>query len=171
MIRSYLDRTPRIHETAFIEDSAQIIGDVIVGPHSSIWFHTTVRGDVHRIRIGQYTNIQDHSVIHVTHGEHPTVLEDYVTVGHSATLHGCHIHSNNLIGIGSIILDDVVIEENCIIAAGSLVPPGTRVPSRSLMMGLPARRVREVTDEEIADIRRHAMNYYEYKETYRKAST
>jgi gamma-carbonic anhydrase len=168
MIRPYLDKSPQIHETAFIEDSAQIIGDVIVGPHSSIWFNTTVRGDVHYIRIGSYTNIQDNSVVHVTNGKFETVLEDHVTVGHSVTLHGCHIKSYNLIGIGSIILDEVIIEENCIIAAGALVTPGTRVQARSLMMGIPAKRVREVSDEEMTRIRKNARNYFEYKETYKK---
>lgn len=168
MIRPYLDKAPQIHETAFIEDSAQIIGDVTVGPHSSIWFNTTVRGDVHYIRIGSYTNIQDNSVVHVTNGKFETILEDHVTVGHSVTLHGCHIKSYNLIGIGSIVLDEVLIDENCIIAAGALLTPGTKVPSRSLMMGIPAKRVREVSDEEVTRIRKNAMNYFEYKETYRK---
>src|SRR5262245_44539897 len=168
MIRPYLDKTPQFDETVFIEDSAQVIGDVIIGSHSSIWFNTTVRGDVHYIRIGSYTNIQDNSVVHVTNGKFETILEDYVTVGHSVTLHGCHIKSNNLIGIGSIVLDDVLIEEYCIIAAGALVTPGTKVTSRSLMMGIPAKRVREVSDEEVTRIRRNAMNYFEYKETYKK---
>lgn len=168
MIRAYKGKTPQFDDTVFIEDSAQVIGDVVIGPHSSIWFNTTVRGDVHYIRIGSHTNIQDNSVIHVTNGRFPTILEDYVTVGHSVTLHGCHIKSNNLIGIGSIVMDDVVIEENCIIAAGALVSPGTKVPSRSLMMGVPAKRARELTDEEVARIRQYANNYLEYKNTYKK---
>jgi carbonic anhydrase/acetyltransferase-like protein (isoleucine patch superfamily) len=168
MIRTYKDKTPQFDETVFIEDSAQVIGDVVIGPHSSIWFNTTVRGDVYYIRIGSYTNIQDNSVLHVSKDTFATILEDYVTVGHSVTLHGCHIKSNNLIGIGSIVMDDVVIEENCIIAAGALVSPGTKVPPRSLMMGVPAKRVREITDEEVARIRQYALNYFEYKETYKK---
>jgi carbonic anhydrase/acetyltransferase-like protein (isoleucine patch superfamily) len=152
----------------FIEESAQVIGDVVIGPHSSVWFNTTIRGDVHFIRIGSYTNIQDNSVIHVTNGKFPTILEDYVTIGHSVTLHGCHIQSNNLIGIGSILLDDVFVEEHCIIAAGALVTPGTRVVSRSLMMGVPARRVRDLTEEEVDSIRQNALRYVEYKNTYKK---
>lgn len=168
MIRAFKDKIPQFDETVFIEDSAQVIGDVVIGSHSSIWFNTTVRGDVYYIRIGSYSNVQDNSVIHVTNGKFPTILEDYVTVGHSVTLHGCHIKSNNLIGIGSIVMDDVVIEENCIIAAGALVSPGTKVPARSLMMGMPAKRVRELSDEEVARIRQYADNYYEYKETYKK---
>ncbi len=168
MIRAFGDKVPEIHETAFIEDSAQIIGDVVIGPHSSVWFHTTIRGDVYHIRIGSCTNIQDNSVIHVTRSTFATVLEDYVTVGHSVTLHGCHVKSNNLIGIGSIILDDVVIEENCMVAAGALITPGTRVPSRSLMMGVPAKRVRELTEAEVLRITQYAKNYLEYKETYKR---
>lgn len=168
MIRPYKDKSPQFDETVFIEDSAQVIGDVIIGSHSSIWFNSTVRGDVYYIRIGSYSNVQDNSVIHVTRDKHPTILEDYVTVGHSVTLHGCHIASNNLIGIGSVVLDEVVIEENCIIAAGALIPPGTRVQARSLMMGVPAKRVREISDEEVAKIRQYANNYFDYKETYKK---
>ena len=146
----------------------QVIGDVVIGPHSSVWFNTTIRGDVYYIRIGSFTNVQDNSVIHVTRERHPTILEDYVTIGHSVTLHGCHVKSNNLIGIGSIILDDVIVEENCIVAAGALVTPGTKVPSRSLMVGIPARRVRELTDEEVKGIREYALRYVEYKDTYKK---
>jgi carbonic anhydrase/acetyltransferase-like protein (isoleucine patch superfamily) len=168
MIRSYKGKTPQFDDTVFIEDSAQVIGDVVIGPHSSIWFNTTVRGDVNYIRIGSYTNIQDNSVIHVNKDTFPTILEDYVTVGHSVTLHGCTIKSNNLIGIGSVVMDDVVIEENCIIAAGALISPGTKVPPRSLMRGVPARRVRDVTDEEVARIRQYANNYFEYKNSYKK---
>jgi carbonic anhydrase/acetyltransferase-like protein (isoleucine patch superfamily) len=169
MIHPFQGKVPEIHETAFVEDSAQIIGDVVIGPHSSVWFHTTIRGDVYHIRIGSSTNIQDNSVLHVTRSTFATILEDYVTVGHSVTLHGCHIKSNNLIGIGSVILDDVMIEENCIVAAGAVITPGTKVPARSLMMGVPAKRVREVSDSEIQRIRQHANNYLEYKEIYKKA--
>ncbi len=169
MIRAFKDKTPRFDPaTVFIEDSAQVIGDVEIGAHSSIWFNTTVRADVHFIRIGTCTNIQDNCVVHVTDHDFPTVIEDYVTVGHSVTLHGCHVKSNCLIGIGSILLDGVVVEENSVIAAGALVAPGTRVASRSLMMGVPAKRVRELTDEEVAKIREAADHYLENKDTYRK---
>lgn len=168
MIRAFKDKTPQIHETAFVEDSAQIIGDVVIGPHSSVWFNTTVRGDVHYIRIGSYTNVQDNSVLHVRKGTYATILDDYVTIGHSVTLHGCRIKSNNLIGIGAILLDDVVVEENCIIGAGALITTGTKVAARSLMAGVPAKRIREVSDEEVAQIRQYADNYFEYKNTYRE---
>lgn len=167
MIRSFQDKTPQIHETAFVEDSAQIIGDVVIGPHSSVWFNCTLRGDVYYIRIGSHTNVQDNSVIHVSKGKYPTILEDYVTVGHSVTLHGCHIRSNSLIGIGSVILDDVLVEENCMIAAGALLTPGTKVPPRSLMMGVPAKLIRMLSDEEVAKLRTFADNYLELKQIYK----
>jgi len=169
MIRTFQGKTPQIDETAFVEDSAQIVGDVVIGPHSSVWFNTTLRGDVHYIRIGSHTNIQDNSVVHVSRGTHPTILEDYVTIGHSVTLHGCHVRSNSLVGIGSIILDDVLIEEYCMIAAGALLPPGTKVPPRSLMMGIPAKRIRTLTEEEVAKLRTFADNYLELKEIYRRS--
>lgn len=167
MIRSFRDKTPQIHETAFVEDSAQVIGDVVIGAHSSVWFNCTLRGDVWYIRIGSNTNVQDNSVIHVSKGTHPTILEDYVTVGHSVTLHGCHVKSNSLIGIGSVILDDVLVEENCMIAAGALLTPGTKVPPRSLMMGVPAKRIRTLNDEEVAKLRTFADNYLELKQIYK----
>ena len=168
MIRAYKDKLPQFDETVYIEDSAQIIGDVVIGEHSSIWFNAVVRGDVSYIRIGKYTNVQDNSVIHVRKDTFPTLIDDYVTIGHSVTLHGCQVRSYNLIGIGAILLDDVLVEENCIIAAGALLSPRTKVPPRSLMMGVPAKRVRELSDEEVASIRQSADNYFEYKETYRK---
>jgi carbonic anhydrase/acetyltransferase-like protein (isoleucine patch superfamily) len=168
MIRPYKDKFPQFDDTVFIEDSAQIIGDVVMGEHSSIWFNAVVRGDVSYCRIGKYTNIQDNCVVHVRKDTFPTLIDDYVTVGHSVTLHGCQVRSFNLIGIGAILLDDVFVEENCIIAAGALLAPRTKVPPRSLMMGVPAKRVRELTDEEVASIRQSADNYFEYKETYLK---
>jgi len=171
MIRPYNDKLPQFDETVYIEDSAQIIGDVVIGQHSSIWFNAVVRGDVSYIRIGKYTNVQDNSVIHVRKDTFPTLIDDYVTIGHSVTLHGCQVRSYNLIGIGAILLDDVLVEENCIIAAGALISPRTKVPPRSLMMGVPAKRVRELSDEEVASIRQSADNYFEYKETYRKMRT
>ena len=169
MIHSFQDKTPQIHETAFVEESAHVIGDVVIGPHSSVWFNCTLRGDVYYIRIGSHTNVQDNSVIHVSKGKHPTILEDYVTVGHSVTLHGCHVRSNSLIGIGSVILDDVLVEEDCMVAAGALLTPGTKVPPRSLMMGVPAKRIRELSNEEVAKLRTFAENYLELKEIYKNA--
>lgn len=166
MIRTYKGIKPKIAATAFIEASAQIIGDVHIGEHSSVWFNCVVRGDVHHIRIGHNTNIQDGTVIHVTNGRFPTVIGNYVTVGHSVVLHGCTIKDRSLIGIGSIVLDDVTIGEESFVAAGSLITPGTVIPPRSLVLGSPAKVRREVTEEEIARIDMHWRHYIEYKNNY-----
>src|SRR5438552_2414687 len=152
MIKPFRGIHPRIHPTAFVEESARVIGDVHLGEESSIWFNAVVRGDVHYIRIGDRTNVQDNSVIHVRHGSHPTILEDEVTVGHSVTLHGCYVEKGSLIGIGSVLLDDVRIGDHSIVAAGSLVSPGTIIPPRSLVMGMPARVKRTLSDEEVAEL-------------------
>jgi len=166
MIRPYKGIEPKIAETAFIEESAQIIGDVHIGEHSSVWFGCVLRGDVYHIRIGNNTNIQDSTVVHVTSGRCPTIIGNRVTVGHRVVLHGCTVHDRSLIGIGSILLDDVVIGEESLIAAGSLVTPGTVIPPRSLVLGAPARVRRQVTDEEIARIDSHWKSYIEYKNNY-----
>lgn len=166
MIRTYKGIKPEISATAFIEASAHIIGDVHIGEHSSVWFNCVIRGDVHHIRIGHSTNIQDGTIIHVTSGQFPTILGNYVTVGHGAVLHGCTVRDRSLIGIGSIVLDDVTIGEESFIAAGSLVTPGTAIPPRSLVMGSPAKVRREVTEQELARIDMHWRNYIEYKNNY-----
>jgi carbonic anhydrase/acetyltransferase-like protein (isoleucine patch superfamily) len=139
MIRPFRGVHPQIHETAFIADSAQIIGDVHVGEQASVWFGSVVRGDMFYIRIGDRTNVQDNCVIHTRTGEKPTILEEEVTVGHSVTLHGCYVERKSLIGIGSIVLDDVRVGAESLVAAGSLISPGTIIPPRSLVMGMPAR--------------------------------
>lgn len=166
MIQSYLDKTPSIDRTAFIAEGAHVIGDVVIGAHSSIWFGSVLRGDVHYIRIGERTNVQDLTVIHVNHDGRPTVLEDGVTVGHRAILHGCHVKSGSLIGMGAIVLDDVVVEEQAFVAAGSVVSPGTVVPSRKLARGIPARVARGLTDEELARLAFSAETYCALKDDY-----
>jgi carbonic anhydrase/acetyltransferase-like protein (isoleucine patch superfamily) len=168
MIRPFRGVQPQIHPTAFIEESAQIIGDVQLGEESSVWFNAVVRGDVFYIRIGNRTNIQDGTVIHVSNGTHATVLEDEVTVGHNVTLHGCHIERGCLIGMGSIVMDDVRIGAQSIVAAGALVSPGTKVPPRSLVIGVPAKVRRPLTDEEVASLDRYWQNYVEYTKVYRE---
>ncbi len=167
MLKPFRGVHPRIHPTAFVEESAQVIGDVHLGEESSIWFNTVVRGDVHYIRIGDRTNIQDNSVIHVRNDSHPTMLEDEVTVGHSVTLHGCYVEKGSLIGIGSIVLDDVHVGALSIVAAGALVSPGTVIPPRSLVMGLPAKVKRELTDAEVNDLSVFWKNYVEYTKMYK----
>ncbi|MEN3333205.1 MAG: hypothetical protein V7641_2570 [Blastocatellia bacterium] len=166
MIRAYKGITPQIARTAFIESSAQIIGDVHIGEQSSVWFNCVLRGDVHYIRIGSFTNIQDGTIIHVTNGRFATIIGDCVTVGHAAVLHGCTIKDRVLVGIGAIVLDNVTVGAESFIAAGALVTPGTVIPPRSMVMGSPAKVRREVTDEEVALINRHWQSYVEYKATY-----
>ncbi len=166
MLRSYKGIWPRLGERVYVDVSAQVIGDVELGDHASVWMNAVVRGDVNTIVIGPGTNIQDNCVIHVLKATHPTVVADHVTVGHSVTLHGCTIGSRCLIGMGATILNGADIGDECIVAAGTLVPEGMKVPPRSLVMGLPAKVRRSVTEEERAGLRVYANNYLEYKETY-----
>lgn len=166
MIRSFRGVHPQIHDTAFIADSAQIIGDVHIGEQASVWFGSVVRGDMFYIRIGDRTNVQDNCVIHTRTGEKPTILEEEITVGHSVTLHGCYVERKSLIGIGSIVLDDVRVGHESLVAAGSLISPGTIIPPRSLVMGMPARVKRSLTDEEVASLDRYWQNYVEYSAVY-----
>jgi gamma-carbonic anhydrase len=166
MIRPFRGIHPQIHPTAFIADSAQVIGDVHVGEQASIWFGSVVRGDMFYIRIGDRTNVQDNCVLHTRTGEKPTVLEAEVTVGHSVTLHGCYVEKGSLIGIGSIVLDDVRVGKQSMVAAGSLISPGTIIPPRSLVMGMPARVKRPLTEEEVASLARYWQNYVEYSAYY-----
>ena len=166
MLKPYKDKRPIISSTAFIENSAQVIGDVTIGDESSVWFNAVVRGDVNYIRIGNRTNIQDGTVIHVTHDTHPTILEDDITVGHSVSIHGCVIRSRVLIGIGAIVLDGAEVESDCVIAAGALVPEGKKIPSGWLAMGAPAKPVRELTPQERKKLLEYAKNYIKYKNEY-----
>ena len=151
--------TPRVDPSAYVQETARIIGDVHVGAQSSIWFHTVLRGDVHHIRIGARANIQDNSTVHVTGGRHATVVGDDVTVGHGVVLHGCTIGDGALIGIGAIVLDRCEVGAQSLVGAGSLLAPGTVVPPRSLVLGHPAKVVRPLTEEELAHLRRSAENY------------
>ena len=167
MIRPFQGKHPQIHPTAFVEQSAQVIGDVVIGEQSSVWFNAVVRGDVFHIRIGDRTNVQDGTVIHVANGTHATVLEDEVTVGHNVTLHGCHVERGCLVGMGSVVMDGARIGEYSIVAAGALVSPGTVVPARSLVMGVPAKVRRPLTDEEVAGLDIYWQNYVGYTQQYR----
>jgi gamma-carbonic anhydrase len=167
MIRPFRGVHPQIHPTAFVDPSAQVIGDVHLGDEASIWCNCTVRGDIHHIRIGDRSNVQDNSVIHVRNGSHATILEAEVTIGHSVTLHGCYVERGCLIGIGSILLDDVRVGSESLVAAGALVSPGTVIPPRSLVMGIPARVKRELNADEVAGLRVYWQNYVEYTREYR----
>ena len=165
-LQTFNSINPKVHDTVFIAESAAVIGDVEIGEDSSVWFGSVIRGDVNYIRIGARTNIQDHSIIHVNTGTHPTILEDEITVGHRVTLHGCHVESGCLVGIGSIVLDGARIGGRSLIAAGSLVTPNTQIPPRSLVMGAPAGVKRELTDEELASISRNWQSYVDLKRSY-----
>ena len=166
MIRLHRGRMPLVHATAFIDDSAQVIGEVEIGEESSVWMCVSVRGDVNWIRIGRRTNIQDGTVIHVMRGTHPTRIGHDVTVGHAAILHGCTIHDRVLIGMGAMLLNGADIGEDSIVAAGTLVPEGKTFPARSLLMGRPAVLKRQLGDEDIASIRAYAERYVGYRKDY-----
>lgn len=165
-IKSFNGLTPKIHATAFITDDAIVIGDVEIGNESSVWFGSILRGDVNYIRIGDRTNIQDACIIHVSSRNHPTTLENEITVGHRVTLHGCHVESGCLIGIGSIILDGARIGAKSLVAAGSLVTPGTVIPPGSLVMGSPAKVKRELNADELDNLSRSWQNYVELRRRY-----
>ena len=167
MIRPFGGVYPQIPDSAYVDVSAQVIGDVHVGEQSSVWCNAVLRGDMFYIRIGDRSNVQDNCVIHTRTGSHPTILEDEVTVGHSVTLHGCYVERGALIGIGSIVLDDARVGTQSLIAAGSLVSPGTIIPPRSLVMGVPARVKRELTEEEILGLDEFWKNYVNYVPKYK----
>lgn len=166
MIRSFKDITPTVDSTAYVDHSAQVIGDVEIGAESSVWMNVVIRGDVNRIRIGKRTNIQDLTMVHVMRETHPTIIGDDVTVGHSAVVHGTTIEDRVLIGMGAVLLNGVHIEHDCVIAAGSLLTEGTRIPARSLVMGRPGKVKRPLTEEEVAEIRWYADNYVAYRLDY-----
>jgi carbonic anhydrase/acetyltransferase-like protein (isoleucine patch superfamily) len=170
MIITYEGHTPRIDPSAYIQASAQIIGDVEIGALSSVWFNVVIRGDVYPIRIGARTNIQDNSTIHVTGGRWATSIGDDVTVGHGVTLHGCRIADRCLIGIGAIVLDGVEVESDCLIAAGSLVVPGTRIPSGHLAKGSPAQVARPLRADELAHFKESAASYVERAASFGRSS-
>jgi carbonic anhydrase/acetyltransferase-like protein (isoleucine patch superfamily) len=166
VLRAFRNVLPTVHPTAFIDESAQVIGDVEIGQQSSVWMNVVIRGDVNVIRIGDRTNIQDGTIIHVMRGTHATRIGHEVTVGHAAILHGCTIHDRVLIGMGATLLNGAEIGSDSIVAAGSLVPEEKKFPARSLLMGRPATLKRELTDKEVASIRDYAERYVGYRKDY-----
>lgn len=168
MLHTYKGMTPEIGENTFIANGAHIIGDVKMGKDCSVWFNTVIRGDVHYIRIGERTNIQDNSTLHVTHKTCPLNIGNGVTVGHGAILHGATIDDYCLIGMGAKILDNCHVEEFSIVAAGSVLKPGFTVPSGHMVAGVPAKVIRPITDEERAFLKQSAQNYINYKVDYMK---
>lgn len=170
VIVAYEGKAPRVAATAFLAPGSVVTGDVEIGEGSSVWFQTVIRGDVNFVRIGARTNVQDHCVVHVTTGTHPTVIGDDVTVGHRVVLHGCTVKDRCLVGIGAIVLDGAVLEAESMVGAGALVPPGMVVPSGKLVLGAPAKVRRDLTPEEIASFRTSAERYAGYAARYRKGA-
>lgn len=167
MILEHKGVTPQLDASVFLAPGACVIGDVLIGEQSSLWFNVIVRGDVNSIRIGKRTNIQDGTIVHVTRDTHPTIIGDDVTVGHSVTLHGCTVHDGSLIGIGAIVLDGAVIGASSLVAAGSVVTPGTQIPPQSLVMGSPGRVKRTLSESECRNMQAIAERYIQYQEDYR----
>jgi carbonic anhydrase/acetyltransferase-like protein (isoleucine patch superfamily) len=166
MLRPYRSTFPRVHATAYIDQSAQVIGDVVIGEESSIWMNAVVRGDVHWIRIGRRSNIQDNVVVHVMNETHPTTIGDDVTIGHAAVAHGCTIGHRVLVGMGAILLSGATIGEDSIVAAGALVTEGSVIPPRSLVMGSPGKVKRQLSDAEVASILQYSGRYVNYRLEY-----
>lgn len=158
----YLKFFPKLGKNVFLASGVKVIGNVEIGDDSSVWYNSVVRGDVHYIKIGSHTNIQDCSMLHVTNGKYPLNIGSKVTIGHSVKLHGCTLEDLCFIGIGAIILDGAVIERNAMVAAGSVVKPNFVVPSGKLAAGVPAKIVRELTKDEIADFEKSAERYVKY---------
>ena len=169
MIRSYQGITPRIDQSCYIDESAQIIGDVEIGENSSVWMNAVIRGDVYAIRIGSNSNIQDCSVLHGMRYKYGVTLGDWVTVGHSVTLHGCTVADHCLIGMGVVVLNNTQIGKGCIIAAGTVIPENTVIEPYSLWMGVPGKFKKRIDDDTNQQmILQYAKNYFDYTQQYRK---
>jgi len=166
MIYPFKDKKPVIDSSALVVDSAQVIGDVVIGEASSIWFNAVIRGDVNYIRIGKRTNIQDGCVLHVARKTHPLIIGDEVTIGHNVTLHACTVGSRCLIGMGAIVMDGAEIGDESIVGAGALVTHGSIIPPGSLALGSPAKVIRQLTEEEKRGIRESASHYVGDVESY-----
>lgn len=161
LLLPYRGRTPRVHRDAWLAPGVVVIGDVEIGAGSSLWYGTVVRGDVHAIRIGARTNLQDHCVVHVTRGQFATEIGDEVTVGHRAVVHGCTVRDGAMVGIGSIVLDGAEIGEEAWVAAGAVVSPGLKVPARALVRGVPGRVIRTLSQDEVDRQRERTLEYVE----------
>jgi carbonic anhydrase/acetyltransferase-like protein (isoleucine patch superfamily) len=166
MLRSFKNIAPTVDKTAYVDQSAQVIGDVEIGAESSVWMNVVIRGDVNHIRIGRRSNIQDLTMVHVMRDTHPTTIGDDVTIGHSAVVHGCTIEDRVLIGMTAVLLNGVTIGHDSIVAAGTLLTEGTIIPPRSLVMGRPGTVKRSLTGEQVAEIKWYADNYVAYRLDY-----
>ncbi|MFW5831037.1 MAG: gamma carbonic anhydrase family protein [Prolixibacteraceae bacterium] len=168
LIKTLNNKTPQIGRNCFLAETATIIGEVEIGNDCSIWFNAVIRGDVHYIKIGNNTNIQDNAVVHATYKKSPTTIGNNVTIAHGAVVHGCTVKDNVMIGINAVVLDDVVVESNSIIAAGSVVTKGTVVESGSVYAGIPAKKIKEISPELLdGEIKRIAKSYGMYAGWYK----
>ncbi|MCP5064034.1 MAG: gamma carbonic anhydrase family protein [Ignavibacteriae bacterium] len=158
----YKDLFPKIDDSVFLASGVKVIGDVTLGKNASVWYNVVIRGDVNYVKIGEDTNVQDSSMLHVTNNRYPLIIGNRVTIGHSVKLHGCIIKDLSLIGIGAIILDGAIVEERSMVAAGSVVKPGFVVRSGKLVAGVPAKVIRDLTPEEIADFEASSERYKKY---------
>lgn len=166
MIRTYQGHTPVIPESCYVDISAQILGDVVLGEHASVWMNAVLRGDVHSIRLGAHSNVQDCSVLHGMRNLYPVIVGEYVTIGHNATVHGCVVEDACLIGMGATIMNNARIGEGSIIAAGAVVPENTVIPPRSLVAGVPGKVRRQLTSGDREMILKYARNYLDYTKMY-----
>jgi len=166
MLYKIEQKIPVIHESAFIAPDATIVGEVTIGEGSSVWFNCTLRGDGFPVRIGRFSNVQDNSVIHVTTNKYPSIIEDYVTIGHNVVIHGATLKSYSFVGISATVMDNVVVESYGFVAAGALVPPNFVVPEKTLVAGVPAKIIRPLKEEEIAMIERVALDYANRSKLY-----
>lgn len=163
LIKTIKGKSPKIPESCYLSENATIIGEVEMGEKCSVWYQAVVRGDVHYIKIGKQVNIQDGAIIHCTYQKHPTTIGDYVSIGHRAIIHGCTIKDRVLVGMGAIIMDACVVESNVIVAAGAVVTQGMHLQSNGIYAGVPAKRVKELSDSDFAnEIERISTNYVEY---------
>lgn len=165
MIHSYGERTPTIAPTAFVAAGAQIIGGVEIGEQASIWFNAVLRGDINDVRVGTYSNIQDNSTLHVA-DEWPCVVGNYVTVGHGVNLHGCTVEDEVVVGMGAVIMNGVVVGRQSVVGAGALIPPNTNIPPRSLVVGVPAKITKELSESEAVGNKYWAEKYARVSRTY-----
>lgn len=167
LIKTILGKTPQIHSSVYLSENATIIGDTVIGQNSSIWFNTVIRADVNKIIIGKNTNIQDGSIVHCTYNRNPTIIGDNVNIGHNAIVHGCTINNNILIGMGSIIMDNVIVEDYCIIAAGSVVTENTYCESGYLYAGVPAKKIKQISQDQRKMLDELSHKYIKYSEYYK----
>jgi gamma-carbonic anhydrase len=168
ILKSYGGKSPVLGERVYLAETSAVIGDVVLGDDVSVWYNSVIRGDCHFIRVGDRSNIQDNCAIHVTQKTHPSILEEEVTLGHGAIVHGATVRRGALVGIRATVMDGADVGESAFIGAGALVTPRTKVPPRTLWLGAPARQVRVLTGAEVDDLRHYHLHYLDYKSEYFK---